>query len=356
MELVVATDADRARYDAFASRDPDSADALQSWAWGEVKRRSGWVPTRLMVVDGDEVRATCQVLRLRAMRGVPTILYAPRGPVFPPGDTAALRVLLEGIKKHAKRAYLFTCDPPLTNADARSVKAAGLRIVDAGGFGGVQPKAVMTLDLTPGADAVFEGFKPKWRYNARLAERRGVKVRDGDLGDLPAFYDVLVETATRDGFLVRGREYYETIFTELGSAGMLRLLLAEHEGALIAGIMLFRFGDRVTYVYGASSNTGRDTMPNHLLQWTAIRDAAHAGARVYDFRGVSPIRDGEPTEPHIAGLNRFKEGFGARYVEYVGTLDLPLRPLWYQAWRRFGPRILARRRRSAGGSGSATAD
>lgn len=348
MNVVVATSADRARFDAFIASRADG-DALQSWAWGEVKRTSGWEPLRFIALDGDEIVATCSVLKLVPMRGVPPILYAPRGPIWSRPD--ALAPLLAAIRARAKDAYLFTCDPPIT--EASPLTSIGMQPVSAGGFGGVQPAAVMTLDLTPGADAVFEGFKSKWRYNCRLAERKGVKIREGERSDLEAWYRILVETATRDRFLVRGFAYFETIWKELGDAGMLRLLLAEHDGDLIAGVLLFRFGQRVTYVYGASSNENRDLMPNHLLQWTAIRDAANAGATTYDFRGVSPVRNGEPTEPHIAGLNRFKEGFGAAYVEYVGQLDLPLRRGWYWAWTTLAPRILAWRRRRAGGVGSA---
>jgi lipid II:glycine glycyltransferase (peptidoglycan interpeptide bridge formation enzyme) len=88
-------------------------------------------------------------------------------------------------------------------------------------------------------------------------------------------------------------------------------------------------------------------MPNHLLQWNAIRWACEAGYRIYDFRGVSPVRDGVPTQAHLAGLNRFKEGFGARYLEYAGEFDLPLRRGWYGLWRGLAPtamRVLARRR------------
>lgn len=348
MNVVVASAAERERYDAYVASRPDG-DALQSWAWGEVKRASGWEPLRLLVTDGATDVAACSLLRLVPMRGVPPILYAPRGPVWSRDD--ALPPLLDAIRAHAGGAYLFTCDPPVT--DASALIRAGLRPVSTGGFGGVQPRAVMTLDLTPGADTVFEGFKSKWRYNVRLAERKGVKVRDGDLADLRAWYEVLVETATRDRFLVRGYPYFETIWKELGEAGMLRLLLAEHEGDLVAGILLFRFGQRITYVYGASANAKRDLMPNHLLQWTAIRDAANDGIATYDFRGVSPVRNGEPAEPHIAGLNRFKEGFGATYVEYAGQLDLPLRSGWYWAWTNIAPKILAWRRRRAGGVGSA---
>jgi len=44
------------------------------------------------------------------------------------------------------------------------------------GFGGVQPKSVMKVDLSPDEDAILGAFHQKWRYNVRLAAKKGVAV------------------------------------------------------------------------------------------------------------------------------------------------------------------------------------
>ena len=93
-------------------------------------------------------------------------------------------------------------------------------------------------------------------------------------------------------------------------------------------------------------------MPNHLMQWKMIEWAHSHGYKTYDFRGVSPVRNGAPVEEDIAGLNRFKEGFGARYVEYVGEWDLPLRRLVYQGWRYGAPIAMKALKAVRGQSGS----
>jgi lipid II:glycine glycyltransferase (peptidoglycan interpeptide bridge formation enzyme) len=38
--------------------------------------------------------------------------------------------------------------------------------------------------------------------------------------------------------------------------------------------------------------------------------------------------DGEPVG-ELGGLNRFKRGFNAEYVEYIGEYDLVLSSFWY---------------------------
>ncbi|MGH2830767.1 MAG: lipid II:glycine glycyltransferase FemX, partial [Actinomycetota bacterium] len=263
--------------------------------------------------------------------------------------------LVERVRGDARGSFVFKCDPPVEagSPEAAALRDAGFRRSGGGGFGGVQPRAVMVLDLEPDEDKLLEGFKPKWRYNIRLAERKGVVVTEASREELPAFYDLLVETARRDGFLVRPRSYFASLHDTLEPRGMLRMWLARFQGRPVAGAICFRFGRRVTYVYGASANEHREAMPNHLMQWTMIRWAKAKGATLYDFRGVSPVRDGRPVEPRIAGLNRFKEGFGARYVEYVGELDLPLRPLVWRAWTAGAPAAMRLYKRLKGRSAEA---
>lgn len=350
----VAADPDRERFNAFVASSP-LADVLQSWEWGEVKRRSGWTPVRLLLEDAGRPVAACSMLVRRPVRAAPPIAYAPRGPVLDYSDAGALDALLGAVRANAGRAFALVCDPPIEagSSAAGALDRAGLRAVSRGGIGGVQPKAVMVLDLDRELDRIHEGFKQKWRYNVRLAERKGVTVRDGTRADLAAFYELLVETARRDGFLVRGRAYFETLFDTLAPAGMLKLFLADYGPGPLAGILLLCMGPRATYVYGASANRDRNVMPNHLLQWHAIRWAKEAGYGVYDFRGVSPLRDGRPVDESLAGLNRFKEGFGARYVEYAGRLDLPLRRGWYALWRAGAPAATALLKRLKGGPAEA---
>ena len=355
MRVTVVSPHQRDRYDAAVAASP-LADVLQSYGWGEVKRASGWQPLRLLVEDDDgRVRAACSVLKTHPARGIAPLLYAPRGPVLDYGDVAALHALIGEIRRRAGRAFMLKCDPPIEGrSDAvATLEKAGFGRVGGGAFGGVQPTAVMILDLSPGLDKVLEGFKSKWRYNIRLAERKGVTVREATRDDIGDFYAILQETARRDRFTVRARSYFEKMWDELEPRGMLKMFMAEYEGGPIAGILLTAMGERVIYNYGASSNEHRNVMPNHLIQWTAIRWAAENGYRIYDFRGVSPMQEGKPVEDQIAGLNRFKEGFGARYVEYAGEFDLALRPGWYTLWQKAAPAAMSLRRKLTGGGAEA---
>jgi lipid II:glycine glycyltransferase (peptidoglycan interpeptide bridge formation enzyme) len=334
MEARVCEEGERAGFDAYVAASPNG-DLLQSWEWGEIKQRSGWTPVRYVAEDRGRIVAALSVLRRRPVSLGPPLLYAPRGPVF--DDARALDALLERVRRDAGAAFLLKCDPTIEagSAAAAALQRAGFR--PGRSLVSVQPPAVMVLDLAPAEDALLAAFKPKWRYNVRLAERRGVEVARVGREALPTFHRLLVETGRRDGFVVRPLHYFETQWDVLAGRGMLAMWLAIHAGRPIAGAVCFVFGSRVTYMYGASSNAERSVMPNHLVQWTIIRWARARGAAAYDLRGVSRLLDGRPVDAATAGLNRFKEGFGARYVEYVGDLDLPLRPIVWRAWMAAAP-------------------
>ncbi len=334
-----------------------TGDLLQSFEWGELKRAGGWRPIRLAVEDGDRIVSAISILKRRLPRVNKCIFYAPRGPVCDfSGSPEILSTLLTGVRERAARegAILLKIDPPIRVEDAAPPfeRMGFTKIADQDGFGGIQPRCVMTLDLRPTLDEILAGCKPKWRYNIRLAEKKGVKVRsDCTRDDLKVFYQVLLETAKRDRFLVRGYEYYEQMWTHLVEPGYARLFLTEYEGQVIAGALSFIFGDKCWYTYGASSNEHRNVMPNHLMQWRMIEWAKESGCVIYDFRGVSPRKESDPDD-HLQGLNRFKEGFGAEFVEYIGEFDLPYSKPWYWLWVTAKPRVQAlmksMRRRGSG--------
>ncbi len=327
---------------------------LQTVAWGDLKARTGWIPVRYLAAEtatGIARGAISVLLRRLPVPGVRLYLgYAPRGPVLDFTDEAALSALFRSVAADlaGRGAIALKIDPDVP-ADRKDVierlRGLGFRPISRGlGFEGVQPRFVFRLPLAGTPDDIMASFHPKTRYNIRLAERKGVTVRVATSpADLGTFYRILVETARRDHFLVRAESYYRDMWDLLIEPGLARLFLADHEGRTLAGTIAFLLGDKAWYVYGASSDTRRDVMPNYLLQWAMIRWAAYSGCTLYDFRGVSGNLD--PSDP-LYGLYRFKKGFGADFTEFIGEFDLILRPAWYRfysgaepAYRRLRARL-----------------
>ena len=348
----------RTTWNEFVAASP-FGDVLQCWEWGELKARTAWEPLHFAVPDGDGYLATALVLKRPIPRTNRSLFYCPRGPIADFAHPEALAEILDAIRAGARehRAIALKIDPalPAHKEDlVARVREAGLRPspTAATAFGGVQPKAVMRVDLTPDWDELLAGFHKKWRYNIRLAARKGVVVRDDcSREDMDVFFDLLQVTARRDGFQVRSRSYFHDIWELLIERDLAKLFMAYAGDDPIAGAIAFVLGKQCWYVYGASADEHRNLMPNHLTQWEIMRWAKVRGCAVYDMRGVSPEVDGEPADERLAGLNRFKRGFGAQYVEYIGDWDLVFSPLWYGLFRRALP--LARRFMSRGADAEA---
>ena len=199
------------------------------------------------------------------------------------------------------------------------------------GFGDVQPRYVFQVPLAGRTEAdLLGGFNQLWRRNIKKAEKAGVEVVVGTCDDLPAFHEVYVETAHRDGFTPRGLPYFQRMYRAMKAEDedRITLYLAKHEGRVLAATTLVRVGTHSWYSYGASSNEGRDVRPSNAIQWRMIRDSLAAGCDVYDLRGISDTLD---PDDHLFGLIQFKLGTGGFAQEYVGEWDLRLRPMMSRA-------------------------
>jgi peptidoglycan pentaglycine glycine transferase (the first glycine) len=350
---MVLTPDRRQEWDDFVAACPHG-DVLQCWEWGELKSRTGWGMLPVAVERSGAIVAGAMVLARRMPLGGRCLLYAPRGPIVDFADREAWECLVRELRAVAceRGGMALKVDPAVVAGEGEAARAAlaraGFRASgEAGHFGGVQPRQVMKVDLTPSEDELLASFKNKWRYNIRLAQKHGVEVTDEcGAAEMAEFYDLLVETARRDGFTIRGRSYFDDIWELLGGRGLARMFMARYEGTLLSATLAFVLGKQCWYVYGASSNSHREVMPNHLIQWEMMRWAKGRGCTVYDMRGVAPEGPGSGEEG-LSGLNRFKRGFGAQYVEYVGEYDLVVKPVWYRMYKAAEKVRTARRRRKA---------
>jgi lipid II:glycine glycyltransferase (peptidoglycan interpeptide bridge formation enzyme) len=317
---------------------------LQSWQWGDVKARFGWRPVRL-AWRGDGAEAAAQVLErtveVPGFGGELAMLYCPKGPCLDWDNTPLRSQVLGDLHEFAvrRKAVFLRIDPDVPQAyglpgepTATSVtlgrevghelRRAGWRPTQA-----VQFRNTMVLDLRPSEAELLEAMHPKTRYNIRLAARHGVQVRRAGEADLHVLYRMYAETSARDRFVIRPQAYYREVWTEFLAAGMAQPLVAEVHGEAVGGLIVFQFGRVAYYLYGMSRAAHREKMPNHLLQWEAIRWARSRGCLRYDLWGAPDRAD--PSDP-LWGVYRFKAGRGGRVVQTIGAWDLPIRraPYW----------------------------
>jgi lipid II:glycine glycyltransferase (peptidoglycan interpeptide bridge formation enzyme) len=330
---------DAAAWDGFVRAAPNGH-VLQTTAWARLKGHFGWEAGYALVEEANRIQAGAQVLFRPLPLGLGCVAYVPKGPLVNWTDDALTGALLDALHHlcRRQRAIFLKIEPDEEDrpALAQRLQAWGFRPSPQT----IQPRRTILIDLTPAPDNILAQMKSKTRYNIRLAERKGVTVRAGTEHDLDAFYRLMLITAERDRFGVHSRAYYETVYQLFVPRGIGRLLLAEYEGELIAGVMVFAWGDKAWYMYGASSDAHRERMPNYLLQWQAMLWAKSHGCRTYDLWGI-PDEDEETLEAHFLdrhdglwGVYRFKRGFGGRVLRYVGAWDQVYRPALYWLYCR----------------------
>lgn len=335
---------------------------LQSWEWGETKLLHGWFPTRLLWEQEGRAVAAAQVLRRLVPHTPWSVLYVPKGPVLDYHQPALLQRVLTDLERYARtlRAIFAKIDPDVEAAlpgDAAAVPHPVTETLIARGWRfsaqQIQFRNTAMLDLTPTEDSLLAAMKSKTRYNIRLAQRRGILVRSGTSQDISRFYEMYAETGKRDGFLIRPFAYYRDTWRAFLDAGSAQMLLAEvgpredeaspsDLAEVVAGIILFRFGDRAWYMYGASTDQHRDLMPNYALQWAAMRWAKEAGCTTYDLWGAPSTLS---EDDRLWGVWRFKEGLGARLVPHIGAYDYPAFSFLYWVYGVAVPKYLSLLRR-----------
>ena len=337
MRVHFTSDISESDWNSFVGASPGSH-VLQSSQWGRLKERFGWQVARLAVEDQGQWRAGAQVL-FRSI-GPRTIAYVPKGPVMDWADEEATQTLLEALHRLCRQSHaiLLKIEPDLADDPTLAQKLTTL------GFRAspqtIQPRCTILVDLTPNPEAILAGMKSKTRYNIRLATRKGVTVREGTADDLPEFYRLMRITGSRDAFGIHSESYYQAAHQLFVPQRLARLFLASFEDKVLAGIMVFAFGQRAWYMYGASSDEHRNFMPNHLLQWEAIQWAKERGCLTYDLWGI-PDEEEEVLEREFTkrsdglwGVYRFKRGFGGQVVHYLGAYDYVYSPLLYWLYNK----------------------
>lgn len=246
----------------------------------------------------------------------------------------------------------------------------------------IQPRQTMVTRIDRSDEELLKSFERNNRTKVRNASRRGTQVIKASLADLPAFVDLMKETGERDGFLTRDITYFESIYKHLNPNGHMELFLVKlvpelvaasinedlqkldkevakaekkkesekkdnqlkdlrrrreklekqlveaeeikekhPKGLTLSGALFAQSGHKSYYLYGASSNSYRDFLPNHNMQFEMMKYARDNGAKTYDFGGVSvePPKD----SPHF-GLWQFKKVWGTEVSEKIGEFDYTL--------------------------------
>jgi hypothetical protein len=290
------------RWDEFVRGHPD-AGAYQLSAWARVLAEAyGYTPRYLALEEGERVTGVLPLMssygivtgkRLRSLPVVGSV-----GPLAASDD--GYRALLEAACRltESSGARSWTLHSRLGGYERL---VPGLRL--AGGF------KTWVAPLPGDAEELRAGWKKSqnnlWR-SLRKADRSGVTARmaDGE-DDLRRFYTLYEENVRRHRSLPYSWRLFALTRKLLSEAGVYRLVVAEHDGQVVAGGVLNVFRSNIDLVYNASSSDHLDLRPNHAVYWQAISWGIENGYRTYTMGQA----------PEGGSLARFKQQWGGEPVD-----------------------------------------
>lgn len=161
--------------------------------------------------------------------------------------------------------------------------------------------------LSQSEEEILANMKPKGRYNINLARKKWVEVFIAEKTEenIKIFYDLMMETTSRDWFSWNTLEYYKNFLEIIPKSELIFTKIWDK--ILSSGIFVFDTYVSI-YYYGSSTSDKnyRNLMAPYLMQWFAIEKAKEIWALYYDFLWVATPWD---EKSHLAWVTDFKLKF-----------------------------------------------
>ncbi len=285
---------------------------IQSWEWGEFRQKLDIPVKRFGIYKNNKLKSVFQLTFHHIPFTNRFVGYLPKGPL-PDKDLA------EALKKIGKEnnCAFIKIEPDVIASEAKqSIPKQFLS----------SPKPLFTkynfvLDLTKSEEELLKDMHSKTRYNIKLAQKHGVIVEERlDDQAFKIYLKLYFETTKRQGYHGHNENYHRKVWETLRDARMTRLLIASLNKEPLTAWMLINFKDTLYYPYGGSSKSHPEVMANNLICWEAIKLGKKIDLKKFDMWGaLGP--NANASDPWF-GFHKFKQGYGGKLVEYMGTFDL----------------------------------
>ena len=312
----------------------------QTEAWERFEEAMGrplW--GRYLYEDGGKPVAAIALYRYEM--GGQTFLWAKHGPVWlkeqSPEREAHLRRLLRLVVKERDRSVRFIrMHARYGDTDLRELLST------------ITYDRTYVIDLVPKTPEKMAAVMPKDGRRAvkraeRVAREAGCTISD-ETGlsreEFDKVYEVLRETAERDGFKPHDAEVYWTMLTALGEKNA-RLFVLRKDGVPHAWDLILTSGKDAVAYYGASSNESRTFRGAEALDWWAACTLAQEGYRGLDLMGAGSTR-----VPSLYTVGQYKKRYAQHVTEVDGAWDVPVSRVIYSgmsAAKRLRDALRARR-------------
>jgi lipid II:glycine glycyltransferase (peptidoglycan interpeptide bridge formation enzyme) len=286
------------------------ANLMQSWEYGEAKRKRGLTPIRYLIKnEKNEIQGLLQVL----FKGFPIIggfARINRGPVYFK-DMFSSTILLEDMAKtweaikyegRKRRWWIIFTAPETTELYEKEFFKLGFKESK-----NKTPWGSIRLLLTKSEEDLFMNLKGKWRNLLRKAQKLNVEIEEvqnkDDVFELIEIYDSFQKEKDFKGV---PKELLYSMY-EFSNIGMIFKVYKTFDinEKLSGFVFIIYHGDAALYLVGWTSNEGRKQEANYILLWHAILEAKKNGIKWFDLGGI--------TKNTLKGIKHFKEGINGEF-------------------------------------------
>lgn len=313
---------------------PDGGNIFQTLEFGKIKSTNGWNPIYLIADN---------IFFMVLEKQIPILgilWYVPKGPGVASADQ--LKPLLPPLKQFAKenKAFMVKIEPELLENDenVKKINKLGLRKQL-----GVQAANTVIIDTTDDIDTIQSRFSSQVRNKIRLAVKDGVVTKIVPVNDenCKLFFDMMVKTINGRSPL-RDYEYFKLFWQSHDQAGTGIFMFAYANNQVICTDYIEIIGQKA---YRKDAASIRDTTvrgASSLLELNAIKYLREKGVTKYDLYGSPPSDQIKNPKHPFYGFGTFKAGFNSEITDYIGCLDLIVKPFAYKIWSSGGERIYRR--------------
>lgn len=322
-------------WDAFVAAQP-RAHILQRSRWAALKCAYGWSAARVALAQGKRIVAGAQLLFRKLPARLGTMAYLPMGPYLTGNDQReALWAAIDAAARERRAAFL-KWEPGIAKPGDAPPDYERHGFCPSAQT--IQPPRTILLDLEADDETILARMNQGTRRKIRQSQKNGIRYFEAGRADVERFTQMMQVTGQRNVFGVHEPAYYQRAY-DLFVPDEAALILAEHEGDDLAGVMIFACGRTAWYFYGASASVKRNLMAAYGVQWAAIQWAKARGCTCYDLWGI-PDEDEAVLEANFEtrsdglwGVYGFKRGWGGRVVRSQGAWDKPYNPLIFAAYQ-----------------------
>lgn len=404
-------------YEKFLSNQKKSH-FLQSFAWGEFsKQQKKLIPHYTgLINEKNEIKATALLLQKQLPFGY-SYFYSPRGFVLDYSDLELLEVMSLKVIDYVKNqnGIFFKIDPDIIinnknylneNVDLEypavkiieTLKKIGFKIHNYDqDFHSSQPKFTFRLDLKQSSEELYNHFSKTTRQRIGKSKKLDTIVEIGNRDDISSFYDLMLLTENRKGFVSHSKNYYESLYDIFNSKKNSKALLflgkikfnntiktlkkslsdienqisklstenisknskikyrqlceqkektnldiKKYEKAkkkygkelILSAHMIIQYGDKSWVLYAGNHDKLSETYVNYNTYNQHLFYSKNEKLNYYDqFGTIGNISKNNPNY----GIHEFKKKFGGNYIEFIGEYEYITNKIIYFVFKNLVP-------------------